>query len=124
MCIRDRVRVFNKVGWAYGFLTDISYVADFKNDIEFMLTATMYVNSDGILNDDKYDYDSVGYPFLYQLGQTIYRYELQRDRAHKPDLSKFRIPYEQRDINAVSYTHLRAHETPEHLVCRLLLEKK
>ena len=27
-------------------------------------------------------------------------------------------------IIAVSYTHLRAHETPEHLVCRLLLEKK
>ncbi|WP_228762104.1 2Fe-2S iron-sulfur cluster-binding protein, partial [Campylobacter coli] len=27
-------------------------------------------------------------------------------------------------INPVSYTHLRAHETPEHLVCRLLLEKK
>src|SRR5678815_4040736 len=31
------------------------------------------------------------------------------------------------DVNAenlkpVSYTHLRAHETPEHLVCRLLLE--
>src|SRR5678816_1653698 len=24
----------------------------------------------------------------------------------------------------VSYTHLRAHETPEHLVCRFLLEKK
>eukprot|EP00658_Telonema_sp_P-2_P034085 TRINITY_DN24913_c0_g1_i2.p1 TRINITY_DN24913_c0_g1~~TRINITY_DN24913_c0_g1_i2.p1 ORF type:complete len:103 (+),score=32.20 TRINITY_DN24913_c0_g1_i2:81-389(+) len=27
-------------------------------------------------------------------------------------------------VEAVSYTHLRAHETPEHLVCRLLLEKK
>ena len=27
-------------------------------------------------------------------------------------------------LQAVSYTHLRAHETPEHLVCRLLLEKK
>src|SRR5678815_2915354 len=25
-------------------------------------------------------------------------------------------------LEAVSYTHLRAHETPEHLVCRLLLE--
>ena len=25
---------------------------------------------------------------------------------------------------AVSYTHLRAHETSLHLVCRLLLEKK
>eukprot|EP00658_Telonema_sp_P-2_P072252 TRINITY_DN61416_c0_g1_i1.p1 TRINITY_DN61416_c0_g1~~TRINITY_DN61416_c0_g1_i1.p1 ORF type:complete len:157 (-),score=39.43 TRINITY_DN61416_c0_g1_i1:50-520(-) len=28
------------------------------------------------------------------------------------------------ELEAVSYTHLRAHETPEHLVCRLLLEKK
>ena len=28
------------------------------------------------------------------------------------------------DYGPVSYTHLRAHETPEHLVCRLLLEKK
>src|SRR5678816_4944522 len=27
-------------------------------------------------------------------------------------------------VVTVSYTHLRAHETPEHLVCRLLLEKK
>ena len=27
-------------------------------------------------------------------------------------------------IRAVSYTHLRAHETGRNLVCRLLLEKK
>eukprot|EP00658_Telonema_sp_P-2_P034585 TRINITY_DN25237_c0_g1_i1.p1 TRINITY_DN25237_c0_g1~~TRINITY_DN25237_c0_g1_i1.p1 ORF type:complete len:171 (+),score=45.65 TRINITY_DN25237_c0_g1_i1:159-671(+) len=32
--------------------------------------------------------------------------------------------YFQRQLCPVSYTHLRAHETPEHLVCRLLLEKK
>jgi hypothetical protein len=93
------VRVFNKVGWSYGFLTDASYVADFKNKIEFMLSATVYVNSDGILNDDKYDYDNIGYPFLYQLGQTIYTYELQRSRSYKPDLSWFRILYEQRAVN-------------------------
>ena len=30
----------------------------------------------------------------------------------------------QHDVNAVSYTHLRAHETVLDLVCRLLLEKK
>src|SRR5678815_5780922 len=36
------------------------------------------------------------------------------------------IPKEDMDAlrEPVSYTHLRAHETPEHLVCRLLLEKK
>lgn len=90
------LRIFNKVGWAYGFLTDVSYVADFDNQVEFMLAATIYVNEDGVLNDGKYDYDELGYPFLYELGQTIYRYELSRERAHKPDLSLFRINYEQR----------------------------
>jgi hypothetical protein len=95
----EGVRVFNKVGWAYGFQTDVSYVTDFKNNIEFMLTATVYVNSDGILNDNKYDYETIGYPFLYQLGQTMYHYELQRPRQHKPDLSKFKIDYEKRDVN-------------------------
>ena len=33
-------------------------------------------------------------------------------------------PKPQQRLLPVSYTHLRAHETPEHLVCRLLLEKK
>jgi len=28
------------------------------------------------------------------------------------------------DVKADTYTHLRSHETPEHLVCRLLLETK
>lgn len=94
-----QLRVFNKVGWAYGFLTDVSYIADFKNNIEFMLTATMYVNSDGILNDDKYDYDSIGHPFFYRLGQNLYQYELQRKRKYKPNLDKFKITYEHRDSN-------------------------
>ena len=67
--IPDYIRVFNKVGWAYGCLTDVSYVVDFKNKVEFMLTATIYVNSDGVMNDNKYDYDNIGYPFLYKLGQ-------------------------------------------------------
>ena len=50
------------------FLTDASYIVDFKNNVEFMLAATVYVNSDEILNDDKYDYETVGHPFIYQLG--------------------------------------------------------
>ena len=87
------IRVFNKTGWAYGCMTDVSYIVDFKNKIEFMLTATIYVNSDGVMNDDKYDYDTIGLPFLYKLGQFFYQYELQRDRKHSPDLSRFRIEY-------------------------------
>lgn len=93
------VRVFNKVGWAYGTLTDASYVVDFANGVEFMLSATIYVNKDEILNDDKYDFESVGQPFLYQLGQTIYNYELHRKKAVKPNLSDFKIQYEHRAPN-------------------------
>ncbi len=93
------VRVFNKVGWAYGFMTDVAYVVDFVNHIEFMLAATIYVNSDGVLNDDRYDYESIGQPFFYQLGQTVYQYELERPRKHIPDLSAFNIRYEKRDTN-------------------------
>lgn len=93
------VRVFNKVGWSYGFLTDVSYVADFKNNIEYMLAAILYVNSDDILNDNKYEYETIGHPFLYQLGQTIYHYELARKRKVVPDLSAFKIVYDHRDPN-------------------------
>jgi hypothetical protein len=91
------VRVFNKVGWAYGFLTDVSYVVDFNQGVEFMLAATLYLNSDDVLNDNKYEYNTIGWPFLYQLGQAIYQYELKRQRKFKPDLSAFRIQYEHRD---------------------------
>ena len=90
------IRVFNKVGWAYGFLTDVSYIADFNNKVEFMLAATIYVNSDGILNDNKYDYDEIGYPFLYKIAQAVYQYELNRKRLHQPDLSNFKINYDHR----------------------------
>jgi hypothetical protein len=95
----EGVRVFNKVGWAYGFLTDVSYVADFKNGVEYMLSATVYVNSDEVLNDGKYEYTTVGWPFLYQLGQTIYKHELNRKRKFRPDLSAFALDYERRDPN-------------------------
>ncbi len=61
-----------------------------------MLAATVYVNEDGVLNDGKYDYEELGYPFLYELGQTIYRHELSRKRTYRPDLSAFKMNYEQR----------------------------
>lgn len=92
--IPAHIRIFNKVGWAYGFLTDVAYIVDFENKVEFLLSATIYCNSDGILNDDKYDFDTVGIPFMAHLGQVVYAHELQRRRQHVPDLSRFVVPYE------------------------------
>jgi hypothetical protein len=88
------IRIFNKEGDAYGFLTDVAYIVDFKNNIEFLLSATIYCNSDGIFNDDKYDYNTIGYPFMKELGKTIYEYELQRQRKRLPHLSNFKMSYD------------------------------
>ena len=92
--IPKHIRIFNKVGWAYGFLTDVAYIVDFEKKIEFFLSATIYCNSDEILNDDQYEFDSVGMPFLEQLGEAVYQYELKRKRRHVPDLSRFVLNYE------------------------------
>lgn len=91
------VRVFNKVGWAYGFLTDVSYVLDTKNNIDYMLAATVYVNSDGVVNDSKYDEATVGFPFLKQIGAAFYNYELQRKRNYQPRLKNQVAQYEKRN---------------------------
>jgi hypothetical protein len=83
------IRIFNKVGNAYGYLIDNAYSVDFDKKIEFFLSAVIYVNSDGIFNDNKYEYDQIGFPFLANLGKLLYEYELTRKRANTPDLSKF-----------------------------------
>lgn len=87
------IRIFNKPGWSYGFLTDAAYIVDFKNNIEFMISANIYTNSDGVLNDDKYEYDSIGYPFFKETGDIIYNYELKRPRKYAPNLEAFRLGY-------------------------------
>ncbi|MBS1605048.1 MAG: serine hydrolase [Bacteroidetes bacterium] len=91
--IPDYIRVFNKPGWAYGFLTDYAYIVDFKHNLEFMLSGTIYTNSDGVLNDDKYDFEEIGYPFFKEVGEIVYQYELERQRAVKPDLKRFQLQY-------------------------------
>jgi hypothetical protein len=85
------IRIFNKPGWSFGYLTDAGYVADFKNRIEFMLSAVIYVNADGILNDDKYEYEEIGYPFFSEVYNIIYQFDLHRKRKYYPDLSTFNL---------------------------------
>ncbi len=91
------IRVFNKVGWAYGFMTDVSYILDTKNNIDYMIASTIYVNSDEVLNDNKYDFDTIGRPFFRNLGAAIYNYELKRKRAYHPILKNPVISYDRRD---------------------------
>lgn len=76
--IPEHIEIYNKVGFAYGTLTDCAYIKDTEKNIDFFLTATILVNKDGIFNDDVYEYDEIGIPFLAQLGREIYQQELKR----------------------------------------------
>ena len=77
--IPDNIKIYNKVGYAYGTLTDCAYVVDQDNGVEFLLTATILVNENQIFNDDNYEYESVGIPFLAALGREVYRFEFNEE---------------------------------------------
>ncbi|NND14787.1 MAG: hypothetical protein HKN89_00510 [Eudoraea sp.] len=76
----DHIEIYNKVGYAYGTLTDCAYIHDVKNDVEFMLTATLLVNKDGVFNDNVYEYEQIGIPFLAALGKELYSNEVNRKK--------------------------------------------
>ncbi len=59
----------NKIGQAYGFLLDSAWLADAAH--QCVLSAVLYVNSDGVLNDDQYEYEQLGLPFLAELGRRM-----------------------------------------------------
>src|SRR5258706_9876314 len=45
--IPPTLRIFNKTGDAYGYLIDNAYIIDFKDKVEFMLSAVIHANTDG-----------------------------------------------------------------------------
>lgn len=89
--IPSHIRIFNKVGWAYGFLTDVSYVVDFEKGIEYLLSGSIHVNDNETYNDGNYEYEAIGLPFFGEIGRLIYDYESQRERKYKADLSRFKM---------------------------------
>ncbi len=86
--IPPTIRIFSKSGSAYGYMIENAYVADFKNKVEFLLTAVIQVNSNQLYNDNIYEYNTIGKPFLAALGRNVYQFELQRKHSVNPDLSK------------------------------------
>lgn len=93
--IEPDIRIFNKVGDSYGYDIDNAYIVDFKHNVEFLLTAVVQSNEDGVYNDNKYEYATVCLPFLKNLGRVIYQYELKRSKKHQPNLTQFKFNYVQ-----------------------------
>jgi len=70
---RDRIKIFNKTGQAYGFSTENAWVVATATGNGFFLAATLYTNADGVLNDDEYEYEEIAQPFMVDLGEAVAR---------------------------------------------------
>ena len=77
---QEGYRAYGKIGQAYGYLTDSSYMVDKSTGSECFLSAVIHCNPDGIYNDDKYDYEEIGLPFLAALGKSV----LALNKTNKP----------------------------------------
>ncbi|OBX26081.1 beta-lactamase family protein [Gelidibacter algens] len=69
--IPEYLKIHNKVGYAYGYLTDCAYIINTKTKKEYLITATIHVNKNQIYNDGVYEYDTIGIPFLAALGRKL-----------------------------------------------------
>lgn len=87
------IRIFSKYGDSYGFIIDNTYFVDFKNKVEFFLTAVVQSNDNEIYNDGVYEYESVCYPFMKNIGKEIYDFERNRKKAHTPNLDRMKMKY-------------------------------
>jgi hypothetical protein len=69
----DRVRYVGKSGRAYGFHLENALIEDKTTRRAFFVTATVYANPDGVMNDDDYGYDETTRPLLASLGAALAR---------------------------------------------------
>lgn len=91
----SRIRIFNKVGLAYGYLSDVAYIVDFDLGVEFFLSAVLYVGSSAPGYPPAQGYPwATGFRFFKELGWALYRYETTRKRPYLPDLSAFVYDYQ------------------------------
>ena len=68
----EQIRVYNKIGQAYGTSIDNGLIKNYQDNIEFILTATIYTNKNKVINDNLYEYDDIAVPFLAKLSRAIY----------------------------------------------------
>ncbi|MBY0427394.1 MAG: hypothetical protein K2Q22_17290, partial [Cytophagales bacterium] len=67
----EKVRIFNKVGLSYGFMEDVAYVVDTNLNSGLFVSCVLFANEDGYMNDGKYEYNTIGFPFMKRLGEIL-----------------------------------------------------
>jgi hypothetical protein len=69
-----QLRIYNKVGIAGGFISDVSFFHDKRTGLKFYLSAAMLAKKDGRMDNGKYNYFDIGIPVFRKIGSFIYEY--------------------------------------------------
>ncbi len=69
----EHLRIYDKIGRAYGFSVENAYIEDTRTGRGFFLAIVLYTNPNGVLNDDLYGYEELAEPFLDGVGEVIAR---------------------------------------------------
>lgn len=70
---RDALEVRSKAGKAYGFVLDNAYLRDTRSGRAVFVAVVAFSNSDGVMNDGRYDYAEVVDPFVRVVGEVAAR---------------------------------------------------
>ncbi|XOV67932.1 MAG: serine hydrolase [Fluviicola sp.] len=69
-----KTRTFGKLGLSYGFASECVYVPSEGIGNGVLLSYSVYVNSNDIVNDGEYDYETVARPFAEELFSKILKW--------------------------------------------------
>lgn len=80
----ERVRIYNKIGRAYGQSTDAALIVDTASGRSVLLGVTMYTNDNAILNDNVYEYESLADPAFADIAEFVARrFLIDAENAHE-----------------------------------------
>ena len=71
---RESLRVAGKCGRAYGFTVDNAWITDLRTGTQLFLTAVVYTNPNGTLNDNVYGYEELADPLFADLAEAAARW--------------------------------------------------
>lgn len=91
--VYKNLKIFNIIGYSYGFISDVAYIVDFASGVEFFLAISMYANENDII-DGKYNYHDIARPIMGELGRVVLDYEKQRKKLVTPDFTFLKALFE------------------------------
>lgn len=85
----QNLKSINMIGFSFGFISDVAYIVDFENNVEFFLAISMYANDNDII-DGAYNYHDIARPFFAEFGRIVLEHERKRTKKNTIDLSNLK----------------------------------